>query len=102
MKSHRVENLVYWPDSFDFTATTTTHHATMIYRLGEREEAADSARRLPRQMLGSRLPWLVGAFLLANLPSKNTLTTAQQHLSTRHDLNGRQQPPWCPTRGAAT
>jgi len=43
----------------------------------------------------------MGAFMLANLPSKNTLTTTQQRLLMRHDLNGRQQPPWGPTRGTA-
>jgi hypothetical protein len=39
------------------------------------------AWRLPRPRLGSRLPWLVGVCSLANLPSKNTLTTTQQCLS---------------------
>jgi hypothetical protein len=42
-----------------------------------------------------------GACLLANLPSKNMLTTTQQGLSTHRDLNGQQQLPWCPTFGAA-
>ncbi len=29
-------------------------------------------------------------------------TTNSQYLPTRHDLNGRQQPPWCSTPGANT
>ena len=96
MKSHRVENLIHWPYSLNFAATTATHHVAMIYRPGGREEVTDSVWRLPRRRLRSRPPWLVGAFSLANLPRKNTLTTTQQHLSMRRDLNGRQRPPWCP------
>jgi hypothetical protein len=99
-KSHRAENHVYWLYSFNFAATTFTHHSAMIYQLGGRKEATDSAGRLPRGWLGSRPPWLVDAFLLANLPSKNTLTTTQQCLLLHRDLNGRQRLPWCPTRGA--
>jgi len=73
-KSHRAENLVSWPYSSEFAATTTTHHTAMMYRIGGREEATDSAWRLPRRRLGSRPPWLVGVCLLANLPSKNHVT----------------------------
>jgi hypothetical protein len=29
-KLYRVENLVYWPYSSDFTAITATHHAAMM------------------------------------------------------------------------
>jgi hypothetical protein len=79
-KSHRVENLVYWPYSSEFAVTTTTHHAAMMYQLGGRKEATDSAWRLPRRRLGSRPPWWAGTCLLANLPSKNTLTKIQQRL----------------------
>jgi hypothetical protein len=45
-KSHCVENLVHWPYSFGFTATTSTHHSATIYQLGGREEATNSAWRL--------------------------------------------------------
>ena len=99
-KSHRSENLVSWPYSSDFAATTTAHHTTMMYRIGGREEATDSAWRLPRRRLGSRPSWSVGAYSLANLPSKNTLTTTQLRLSTRRNQNGRQRPPWCPSTRA--
>ena len=81
-------------------STAATHHATMMYRISGCKEATDLVWGLPRQRLGSRPPWLVGVCLLANLPSKNTLTTTQQRLSTRRDQNGRQWPPWCPTPGA--
>ena len=101
-KSHRAENLVAWAYSSVFAATTATHHTAMMYRIGGREEATDSVWRLPRRRLRSRPSWLMGVCLLANLPSKNTLTTTQQHLSMCHDLNGRQQPPWCPTPSAGT
>jgi hypothetical protein len=101
-KSHRAENLVSWPYSSEFSATTATHHTTMMYRIGGREEATDLAWRLSRRRLRSRPSWLVGACLLANLPSKNTLTTTQLRLSTRRDQNGRQWPPWCPSPGAGT
>jgi hypothetical protein len=30
-KSHRAENLVSWPYSSKFAATTTTHHTAMMY-----------------------------------------------------------------------
>ena len=100
-KSHQAENLVFWPYSSEFGATTDTHHTAMMYRIGGHEESTDSAWRLLRRRLGSRPPWLVGACLLANLPSKNTLTTTQQCLLTCRDLNGRQRPQWCPTCGAA-
>jgi len=40
-KSHRAENLVSWPYSSKFTATTATHHTSMTYRIGGREEATD-------------------------------------------------------------
>ena len=99
-KSHRAENLVSWPYSSELAATTATHHTAMMYRIGGREEATDSAWRLPRRRLGSRPPWLVGACSLANLPSKNTLTTTQLRLSTRRNQNGRQRPPWCPSTRA--
>jgi hypothetical protein len=46
-KSHRSENLVSWPYSSDFAATTTAHHTTMMYRIGGRKEATNSAWRLP-------------------------------------------------------
>ena len=81
-------------------ATTATHHTTMMYRIGRREEATDLAWRLPRLRLRSRPSWLVDACLLAYLPSKTTLTTTQLRLSTHRDQNGRQWPPWCPTPGA--
>jgi len=100
-KSHRAENLVSWPYSSEFAATTATHHTAMMYRIGGCEEATDSAWRLPRRQLGSRPPWLVGVCLLANLPSKNTRHNNSQCLSTRRDQNGRQWPPWCPTSGAS-
>jgi len=99
-KSHRAENLVSWTYSSVFAATTATHHTAMMCRIGGREEATDSAWRLPRRRLGSRPPWLVGACSLANLPSKNTLTTLQLRLSTRRNQNGRQRPPWCPSTRA--
>ncbi len=99
-KSHRAENLVSWPYSSDFAAATATHHTTMMYRIGGSEEATDSAWRLPRRRLGSRPSWSVGVCSLANLPSKNTLTTTQLRLSTRRNQNGRQRPPWCPSTHA--
>ncbi len=99
-KSHRVENLVSWPYSSGFSATTATHHTAMMYRIGGREEAIDLAWRLPQQWLRSRPSWLVGACLLANLPRKNMLTTTQLCLSTCCDQNGGQWPPWCPTPSA--
>ncbi len=101
-KLHQAENLVSWPYSSESAATTTTHHTTMMYQIDGRKEATDLAWRLPGRRLRSQPSWLVGACLLANLPSKNTLTTTQLHLSTRHDQNGRQWPPWCPTSGAGT
>ena len=82
------------------STTTATFHAAMMYRISGREEATNSAWRLPRQRLRSRPSWLVGACLLANLPNKNTLTTTQLRLLKRRDQNGRQRPPWCPTPGA--
>ena len=99
--SHRSENLVSWRYSSEFAATTATHHTAMMYRIGGHKEATDSAWRLPRQRLRSRSSWLVSACLLANLPSKNTLTTTQLRLLTSRDQNGRQWPPWCPTSGAS-
>jgi hypothetical protein len=99
-KSHRAENLVSCLYSSEFAATTATHHTSMMYLIGGREEATDLAWRLPRRWLRSRPSWLVGACLLANLPSKNTLTTTQLRLSTRCDQNGGQWPPWCPTPSA--
>jgi len=66
--------------SSEFSATTTTHHTTMMYRIGRRKEATDLAWRLPQRRLRSRPSWLVGACLLANLPSKNMLTTTQLRL----------------------
>jgi hypothetical protein len=47
-----------------------------------------SVWRLQRPLLRSWPPWSVGACLLANLPSKSTLTTIQQHLSSCCDQNG--------------
>jgi hypothetical protein len=48
-KSHRVENIVYWPYSSNFAAaTTTTHHATMMSLLGGHKEGTILAWRLPR------------------------------------------------------
>jgi hypothetical protein len=73
----QAENLVSWPYSFKFAATTATHHTSMMYRIGGLEEATDSAWRLPRRRLRSRP--------LANLPSKNMLTTTQLRLSTHCD-----------------
>ena len=72
-----VENLVYWSYSSDFTTTTATHHAGMMHQLSGRKEVTNSVWRLPIQWLGSWPPWLVGACLLATLPSKNRLTTTQ-------------------------
>ncbi len=95
-KLHQAENLVSWTYSSVFAATTTTHHTAMMYRIGGRKEATDSAWRLKRQPLGSRPPWLVGACLLANLQSKNTRHNNPQRLFTRRDQNVRQWPPWCP------
>ncbi len=100
-KSHRAENLSSCSYSAFCTFTAATHHAAMMYRISRREEATDLAWRLPRRRLRCWPPWLEGGCLLANLPSKNTLTTTQQGLSTRRDLNGRQRLPWCPTRGTA-
>ena len=71
-KLHRAENLVSWPYSSKFAATTATHHTTMMYRIGGRKEATKLVWRLPRQRLGNRPSWLVGVCLLANLPSENT------------------------------
>ncbi len=65
-------------------------------------EATNLVWRLPRRRLRSLPTWSGGACLLANLPSKNMLTTTQQCLSTRLDLLiGQQQPPWCLTPCAA-
>jgi hypothetical protein len=61
-KLHREEHLIYWPYSFNFAATTATHHAAMIYRLGGSKEATNLAWRLPSRRLGSRPPWFVGVF----------------------------------------
>ncbi len=96
-KLHRAENLVSWTYSSVFAATTTTHHTAMMYRIGGCKEATNLAWRLPQRRLGSRPPWLVGACLLANLPSKNTHHSNPQRLLTCRDQNGRQWPPWCPT-----
>jgi hypothetical protein len=63
----------------------------MMSRIGGRKEATDLAWRLPRRWLGSQPPWSGGACLLANLPSKSTLTTTQQRLLTRRDLIGRRR-----------
>ncbi len=87
-KSHRAENLVSWPYSSEFSATTTMHHTAMMYRTGGRKEATDLAWRLLRQWLRSWPSWLVGACLLANLSSKNMLTTTQLRLLMRRDQNG--------------
>jgi hypothetical protein len=95
-KSHRAENLVSWPYSSEFSATTATHHATMMYQISRREEATDLAWRLPRRRLRSRPSWLVGACLLANLPSKNTLTQhncVYRRVVTKMADNGRHGAP---------
>ena len=86
-KSHQAENLISWPYSSKFSTTTATHRTAMMYQISRHKESTDLAWRwrLPRGQLGSRPPWLVGACLLANLPSKNMLTTTQQRLSTRRD-----------------
>jgi hypothetical protein len=100
-KSHRAENLISWPYSSEFAATAATHHTAMMYQIGGRKEATNSAWRLPQQWFRSRPSWLVGECLLANLLSQNTLTTTQLHLLTLRDQNGQQWPPWwCPTSGA--
>ncbi len=99
-KLHQAENLVFWPYSSEFAATTTTFHTAMVYRISGRKEATNLVWRLPRQQLRSRPSWLVGVCLLANLPSKNMLPTTQLRLLTCRDQNGRQWPPWCPTPGA--
>ncbi len=101
-KSHLAEYLFSCSYSSYCTFTTATHHAAMMYQIGGREEATNLAWRLPRQRLRCRPLWLEGGFSLANLSGKNMLTTTQQHLSTRRDLNSQHQLPWCPTRGAAT
>jgi hypothetical protein len=98
-KSHQAKNLLSWPYSYELAATTATYHIALMYQNGGREEVTNLVCRLPRRRLGSRPTWLVGACLLADLPSKNTLTTTQLRLSTRRDQNGRQRPPWCPTPG---
>ncbi len=46
-KLHRAGNLVSWPYSSKFTATTATHYTTMMYPIGGREEATNLAWRLP-------------------------------------------------------
>jgi hypothetical protein len=61
-KSHRAENLVSWPYSSEFAATTVTHHTAMMNLIGEAQKPAIM---------------VVGACSLANLPCKNTLTTTQ-------------------------
>jgi hypothetical protein len=77
-KLHQAENLVSWPYFSEFAATTATRHTTMMYRIGGCKEATDLVWRLRQeQRLGSRPSWSVGACLLANLHSKNTLTTTQ-------------------------
>ncbi len=101
-KLHRAENLSFCSFSAFCTYTTATHHAAMMFQIGGRKEATNLAWRLPRRRLGSRPPWLGGACLLANLPSKNMLTTTQQRLLTRSDIIGRQRLPWCSTPLAAT
>ncbi len=77
------------------------HHASSRHGVPNRgcKEATNLVWRLPRWRRGSQPPWSVGACSLANLPSKNTLTTTQQRLSTRCDLIGQQRLPWCPTPG---
>jgi hypothetical protein len=87
-KLHRAENLISWLYSSEFSATTALHHTAMMYQIGRRKEATNLAWRLPRRWLRSWPSWLVGACLLATLPSKNTLTTTQLRLLTRRDQNG--------------
>ena len=72
-----------------------------MYQIGGCEEATNLVWRLLRQWLESRPPWSVGACSLANLPNKSTCHNNAQCLSTHHDLNGQQRPPWCPTPGTA-
>jgi hypothetical protein len=100
-KSHRAENLSSCSYSAFCAYPPAIHHDNMMHQIGRRKEVTDSAWRLLKRQLGSRPPWSVGACLLANLPSKNTCHKNPQHMLTRRDLNGRQQPPWCPTPGAA-
>ena len=97
---HRAENLVSWPYSSEFPATTATHYTALMYPVGGREDTTDSSWRLPQRRPRSRPSWLVGACSLANLPSKNMLTSTQLRLLTRRDQNGGQRQPWCPTPGA--
>jgi hypothetical protein len=97
-KSHQAENLVSWPYSSEFAATTAMHHTamTIMYRISGREEATDLAWRLPQQRLRGRPSWLVGACLLANLPSKNMLTTNNcvcRRTVTKMADNGRHGAP---------
>ena len=101
-KLHRAGNLSFCSYSTFCAYTALRYYATMMNWIGRCKEATDSAWRVPRQQLRSQPPWSGGACLLANLPSKNTLTTPQQRLLTRRDLNGWQRLPWCPTLGAAT
>ena len=100
-KLRQAENLSSCSFSAFCAATAVTHHAAMMNRIGGREEATDSAWRLPSRRLRSRPPWSVGACLLANLPGKITCHNNPQHLSARGDLKGQQRPPWCPTPGPA-
>jgi hypothetical protein len=84
-KLHQAENLVSWPYSSEFAVTTATHHTTMMYQIGGRNEATDLAWRLPQQRLGIWPSWSVGACSLANLPSKNTLQQHNCHIVDRPD-----------------
>jgi hypothetical protein len=71
-KSHRAENLSSCSYSAFCLYPPDMHHAAMMYQIGRRKEATNSAWRLLKRQLGSRPPWSVGECLLANLPSKNT------------------------------
>jgi hypothetical protein len=44
---HQAKNLVSWPYSSEFAATTTTHHTAMMYRISGRKEVTNLAWRLP-------------------------------------------------------
>ena len=99
-KSHRADNLSSCSYSAFCAYAATAAAAAMMFRIGGREEATDSAWRLQRRRLRSRPPWSEGVCSLANLPSKNTRTTLQLRLLTRRNQNGRQRPPWCPSTRA--
>jgi len=57
-------------------------------------EAAETMAQKPAAMVG-------GCVFTSYLPNKSTCHNNAQCLSTHHDLNGQQRPPWCPTPGTA-